>query len=181
MTPDAGLVTLFALVLADSLGVPAPGDSALLVAGALVADGHVSLVATIAVASAAAMVGDTIVYWVGRSGGRRLLLRDGPAADRRRSALAKADRFYQRYGLIAVFFGKFVPGVRGVGALAAGASGMRWGAFAAVNAAACLAWTSTAVAAGYAAGPSVVLIVGVAAVAAGVVWILRRRSRPADH
>lgn len=175
MTSDAGLATLFLLVLADSLGVPAPGDSALFVAGALAADGSISLVAIVAVATIAAIVGDTVVYWVGRSGGRRVLLRDGRFAERRRSALAKADAFYARYGLLAVFVGRFIPGVRGFGALAAGTSGMNWGAFAAVNAAACLSWTSLAVAAGYAVGPQLAVGVIVAAVVvSGMVWLVRR-------
>ena len=182
MTPDAGLATLFVLVLADSLGVPAPGDSALFIAGGLAADGRMSLVGIIAVASAAAIMGDTVAYWVGRSGGRRVLLRDGRFAERRRNALAKADGFYARYGLLAVFVGKFIPGVRGFGAIAAGTSGMTWPAFAAVNAAACLSWTSVAVAAGYAMGPSLAIAVVVAAAgAACVVWLVRRyvaRVRP---
>lgn len=180
MTSDAGLATLFLLVLADALGVPAPGDSALFVAGALAADGSTPVVAIILVASAAAILGDTVVYWVGRSGGRRVLLRDGRFAERRRSALAKADAFYARYGLLAVFVGRFIPGVRGVGALAAGTSGMRWGAFATVNAAACVSWTSLAVAAGYAVGPSLAFGAIIAAVAvAGLVWVVRRhRARP---
>lgn len=174
MSSDAGLLTLFALVFADSLGVPAPGDSALIVAGALVADGRVSLMAVIAVASAAAIIGDTIVYGVGRFGGRRILLRDGRFAQHRRRAVAKADAFYARHGLAAVFLGKFVPGVRGVGAFVAGTSGMRWGAFALVNAAACVTWTSLAVTVGYALGPALILavVVGVL-VLTGLAWGLR--------
>ncbi len=180
MSSDAGLATLFLLVLADSLGVPAPGDSALFVAGALAADGSISVLAIVAVATLAAIIGDTIVYWVGRSGGRRVLLRDGRFAERRRSALAKADAFYARYGLLAVFVGRFIPGVRGVGALAAGTSGMSWPAFAAVNAVACLSWTSLAVAAGYAVGPALAFGVIIAAVAvSGVVWLVQRRRSPA--
>lgn len=176
MSRDAGLLTLFALVLVDALGVPAPGDSALLVAGALVSEGHFALPAVIVVASAAAIIGDTIVYWVGRSGGRRLLQRDGWFAEHRRRGLAKAEGFYARYGVLAVFAGRFIPGVRGVGALAAGTSGMRWGAFAVVNALACVTWTTVAVAAGYALGPVLVLAVLVGALlVAGVAWAVRRR------
>lgn len=181
MTVDTGLVTLFALVLADSLGIPAPGDSALLVAGALVADGSIPLATVIGVATAAAVIGDAVVFWVGRAGGRRVLLRDGRHAARRRRAVARADGFYARYGVLAVFIGKFIPGVRGVGALAAGMSTMRWSAFAAVNALACLAWTSLAVAAGYTLGPTLLLAVAAVAITlAAVVWMVRRRRGVAD-
>jgi membrane protein DedA with SNARE-associated domain len=61
----------------------------LVVAGALVSDGHLAWLAVVIVASAAAIVGDTIVYWVGRSAARRVLQRDGRFARRRRAALAK--------------------------------------------------------------------------------------------
>lgn len=171
MSADAELITLFALVLIDSLGVPAPGDSALLVAGALASEGRVSTSAVIVVASVAAVLGDTIVFWFGRLGGRRLLLRDGRFVERRRHALARAEAFFTRFGLPAVFLAKFVPGVRGVAALAAGISGMRWPAFAVVNAVACVSWTVLAVTVGSVLGPTLVVagLVGVCVVAA-VVW-----------
>ena len=56
MTSDAGLATLFLLVLADALGVPAPGDSALFVAGALASDGSTPVVAIILVATSLGVV-----------------------------------------------------------------------------------------------------------------------------
>lgn len=182
MSRDAGLLTLFALVLVDALGVPAPGDSALLVAGALVSEGHFALPAVVVVASAAAIIGDTIVYWVGRSGGRPLLQRDGRFAEHRRRGLAQAEGFYARYGVLAVFVGRFIPGVRGVGALAAGTSGMPWAPFAIVNALACVTWTTVAVAAGYALGPAAVIAVLCGAVlVAGVAWAVRRRRARTAH
>lgn len=178
MTADAGLFTLFAFVLADSLGIPVPGESALLVAGALASEGRLPLAGVIAVASVAAIVGDSIVYWVGRSGGRRLLLRDGWQAERRRLALARADAFFGKYGVFAVFFAKFIPGVRGVAAFAAGASGMRWGPFVIVNAVACVTWTTLVVAAGFVAGVTVVLVaLLVAVLASGLAWAVSRRRR----
>ncbi|MBJ7472607.1 MAG: DedA family protein [Solirubrobacteraceae bacterium] len=175
MSADAGLFTLFLLVLADSLGVPAPGDTALLAAGALAAEGRLPLVPVIAVATAAAIVGDSIVYWVGRRGGRRVLQREGRWASHRHAALARADRFYAQYGLLAVFFTKFIPGVRAVGPLVAGTAEMPWIPFVLVNAAACAAWTTLAAVAGYALGLwAVAIAVGAFVLTMAAIWLIRR-------
>lgn len=176
-----GLLALFALIVGDSLGVPVPGDTALIVAGGLAADGQVALPAVIAVATTAAILGDTVVFLFGRRFGRQLVLRDGPFADRRRAALVRADTFYARYGLPTVFFGKFVPGVRAVGALAAGTSDMPWRSFAPVNAIACLTWTTGVATIAYLAGPTGALVLAGAALGASglalAVGGARRRQR----
>lgn len=180
-SPGAILVALFLLIVGDSTGVPVPGDSALIVAGGLAADGQVALPAVIVVASIAAFCADLIVFEVGRRGGRRLLLRDGRFAARRRATLARADAWYARYGLATVFVGKFIPGVRAVGALTAGAAGMSRRGFAIVNAFACLSWSSLVASVAYAAGPTGALAIagaGIAlAAAAIVVGLVRARGR----
>src|SRR4051812_16814670 len=116
-----GYVALGALILGESAGFPLPGGTAPISAGGLVAAGHLALPVVILVAALAAIVGDTIGYWVGRRGGRALLLRDGFGATHRRHAVARADRFFARYGMTTVFFGRWVPGVRIVAAVVAGA------------------------------------------------------------
>jgi membrane protein DedA with SNARE-associated domain len=178
---SAELWLLFVLVLGDSLGVPAPGDSALIIAGGLAADGRLSLTAVIAVASVAALIGDAIAFEVGRHGGRRVLERDGRFAAHRQGLLRRADRFYLRYGLVAVYVAKFVPGVRAVSAVTAGAAHMPRLRFAAVNALACLSWTALTASVAYALGPTgaiilvaVGVVLSVVAVAVGA-W--RRRQR----
>lgn len=65
----AELWVLFLLVLGDSLWVPVPGDSALIIAGGLAAKGTIGLVEVIVVASLAAFIGDAIAFQVGRRGG----------------------------------------------------------------------------------------------------------------
>jgi membrane protein DedA with SNARE-associated domain len=177
---DAGLWALFVLVLSDSLGVPAPGDSALIVAGGLAADGRLWLPAVIGVAWLAAVLGDAIAFEAGRHGGRRILEREGRFVTHRRALLARADRFYARHGLFAVFFLKFVPGVRGVSAVAAGAAAMRRISFTAVNALACACWTTATASVAYAVGPTgALLIVGIGLVLSVVGFALRAaRRRP---
>lgn len=174
---QAGLWALFVLVLGDSLGVPAPGDSALIVAGGLAADGRLWLPAVIVVAWAAAMIGDAIAFEAGRRGGRRLLERDGRFAEHRRAVLVRADRFYVRHGLFAVFFLKFVPGLRAVSAVTAGTAAMSRASFLAENALACGLWTTLAASVAYAVGPTGALFIVVAGITLSTTGLAVRTAR----
>jgi membrane protein DedA with SNARE-associated domain len=182
-----GYPVLAGLVFGESAGLPIPGETALIAAGGLVAAGHLSLPLVIATTVAAAIAGDTLGYLLGRRKGREFLLRDGFMADHRRHAVLRADRFFARYGTATVFAGRFVPGVRVVAALMAGATGMAWRRFAIANAAGALLWATTiatlAMIAG-AAGSAV--FAGMGLVLGGVVatftwWKQRRSSRERDR
>ena len=105
-----GLGFLFAIVSLESAGVWLPGETALIAAGVVASQGHLSIVAVIAVAAAGAILGDNVGYWIGRRYGRRLLERFG-WLDR---LLPRAERFFRRHGGKAVFLARFVAGV-GVG------------------------------------------------------------------
>src|SRR2546422_5630300 len=72
-----GYVVLFFLVALESLGIPLPGETALVTAAALAAGGHLSIYAVVATAVAAAIIGDNGGYWIGRAGGIPLLRRYG--------------------------------------------------------------------------------------------------------
>lgn len=180
-----GYPALGGLIFGECAGLPIPGETALIVAGGLAAAGHLSLPLVILVAAVAATLGDTLGYWIGRRGGRNLLLRDGRWAAHRRRAIGRADRFFERYGTAAVFLGRFVPGVRYLGALVAGATRMPWPRFAVANALGAAAWAAAMASLASAAGPqgalmlaSTGLIVGAIALAVTAVR-RRRRSRAA--
>jgi membrane protein DedA with SNARE-associated domain len=157
-----GYAALGGIILGESAGLPVPGETALITAGGLVAAGHLSLPLVIVVATLAAIAGDTIGYWAGRRGGRALLLRDGFGATHRRHAVRRADSYFARYGAATVFFGRWVPGVRIVAAVMAGAARMPWRRFAAANAAGAFAWATTVTTLAVLAGPtgSLVLAAG---------------------
>jgi undecaprenyl-diphosphatase len=164
-------VALGALILGESAGVPLPGETALITAGGLVAAGHLSLPLVILVATLAAITGDTIGYWLGRRGGRALLLRDGFGATHRRHAVRRADRFFARYGAATVFFGRWVPGVRIVAAVMAGAARMPWPRFAAANAAGALAWATTVTTLAVLAGPTGSVFLAAGGLALGAITL----------
>jgi membrane protein DedA with SNARE-associated domain len=176
-----GYVAVAGLILGESAGLPLPGETALITAGGLVAAGHLSLPLVILVAGLAAITGDTAGYWVCRRGGRALLLRDGFGATHRRHAVRRADRFFARYGLATVFFGRWVPGVRIVAAVMAGASRMPWPRFAVANAAGAFAWAATVATLAMLVGPTGSLLLaagglGLGAITIAVGWWSHRRS-----
>lgn len=137
-----GLILLFLVVALESFGVPLPGETALVGAGVLAAQGHFSIAAVIAVAAAAAIVGDNGGYWAGRSGGRKLLER-APMLDRyAERVLPPAERFFRRHGGKTVFIGRFVSILRFTAAWLAGISRMPWWRFFAWNAAGGVVWAA---------------------------------------
>src|SRR3954453_13695543 len=137
---DYGLWFVFGIVYLESAGLWLPGETALIAAGVYASKGHLSITAVIAVATAAAIIGDNIGYWIGREGGRRLIGRYGwlkRLADR---VMPQAERFFERHGGKAVFLARFFGGVRVTGAWMAGISRMPWWRFFAWNAAGGIGW-----------------------------------------
>jgi membrane protein DedA with SNARE-associated domain len=180
-----GYPVLFGLVFAESAGAPVPGETALLTAGVLAGAGHLSLALVIAVAIAAAVTGDTIGYWIGRRGGRAVLLHRGPLAALRAHALEHGERFFARHGAKTVFLGRFVPGVRVVAAVLAGASAMPWPRFALFNVAGAFVWAATVASLASLVGPALAaglwIAALVAAVVVAVVTTLRVRREPGGN
>ena len=139
---DYGLVLLFVLVALESTGVPLPGETALIAASVLASQGHYSIVAVIVVAAAGAIVGDNAGYWIGRKGGRALLRRVPYLRDYFARILPPAERFFERHGAKAVFFGRFVSILRVTAAWLAGISHMHWWRFLFWNAAGGVIWAT---------------------------------------
>jgi membrane-associated protein len=183
---NVGYPVLFALVAAESGGVPVPGETALIAAGALAGKGHLSLPLVIAVAAVAAIVGDNIGYLVARRAGRGLLERPGRLESQRRAVLERGEPFFARHGPKAVFLGRWIIGLRVWASWLAGISHMPWPAFAFWNAAGGIAWATSIGLLAYFAGHSVEAVIragglvalGVAlVVVVGIVLVHRRRVR----
>jgi membrane protein DedA with SNARE-associated domain len=149
---DYGLFLLFLLVAMESAGIPLPGETALVAAGVLAARGDMDIVAVIAVAATAAIVGDNIGYWVGRLGGRRLLQRWGPLERHASRVLPWSERFFERHGGKTIFFARFVAVLRVTAAWVAGISKMHWWLFFLWNAAGGIVWAVTVGLVAYYAG-----------------------------
>ena len=152
---DYGLLLLFALVALESMGVPLPGETALITAGVLAAQGHYSIVSVIVVAAAGAIIGDNVGYWLGRKGGRALLNRTPYIRDYFARVLPPSERFFSRHGAKAVFFGRFVSILRVTAAWLAGITHMPWWRFLFWNAAGGIAWATSISLLSYWAGKAV--------------------------
>jgi membrane-associated protein len=137
-----GLVLLFGIIAAESAGVPVPGETALIAAAILAERGHYSIVSVIAVAAAAAIIGDNIGYWIGRTGGRALIERWGPIRRYAERALPPGERFFRRHGGKTVFIGRFIAVLRVTAAWLAGITHMPWWRFFLWNAAGGIVWAT---------------------------------------
>jgi membrane protein DedA with SNARE-associated domain len=137
-----GLVLLFAVIAAESAGVPLPGETALIAAAILAERGHYSIVEVIAVAAAAAIIGDNVGYWIGRTGGRKLLERWGPLKRYSERVLPPGERFFRKHGGKTVFIGRFVSVLRVTAAWLAGITHMSWWRFFLWNGAGGIAWAT---------------------------------------
>jgi membrane protein DedA with SNARE-associated domain len=137
-----GYPVLFLLVMAESSGFPVPGETALITGAVLASQGQLSIEFVIGLAALAAIVGDNIGYLIGRKGGRWLLERPGRFQSQRRQVLATGEPFFERHGPKAVFFGRFVLGLRVWASWLAGATRMRWRSFAFWNAAGGICWAT---------------------------------------
>lgn len=138
----AGYPLLFALVMAESSGVPIPGETALITAAVLASRGKLSIELVIVLAAAGAIVGDNIGYVIGRKGGRWLLERPGRFHRQRLEVLRTGEPFFRRHGPKAVFFGRFVLGLRVWASWLAGATRMPWRSFVIWNACGGVGWAT---------------------------------------
>jgi membrane protein DedA with SNARE-associated domain len=142
-TTDYGLPLLAVAIMLESFGVPVPGETALITFAALASQRHYDIRWVIAVAAAAAIVGDNLGYWlIGRLGGRALFARWSRLREYRDRVLPRAEALMARHGGKTVFFGRFVSILRFTVAWVAGLSRMAWWRFLFWNAAGGIVWAT---------------------------------------
>ncbi len=183
-----GYLMIFFGVMLESAGVPLPGETVLIAAGALVHRGVLDPGDVLFFGILGAVIGDQIGYWVGRFGGRPFVLRWGRYALITPERLGQAETFFDRHGGRAVFLARFVAGLRVFAALVAGTSRMAWERFAFYNVLGGTVWATAAVLLGYFLWASISLVehwVGRASLllVAGLVlaWLLRWAYRRATR
>jgi membrane protein DedA with SNARE-associated domain len=137
-----GLIALFLIVMLESAGVPLPGETALVAAGVFASQGDLNIVEVIAVAAAAAIIGDNMGYWIGRTGGRKLLERWKLLSRWTEGVLPWAEGFFHRHGAKTIFIGRFFSVLRVTAAWMAGVSRMPWMKFLFWNAAGGICWAA---------------------------------------
>src|ERR1700693_1199630 len=99
---------LLLLVLLESLGIPLPGEIALVTAAAYASHGQISIYIVILLAAIGASVGGVLGYWIGIKGGLPLVARYGRYVGVRKSHMDRAHAYFERNGANTVLFGRFL-------------------------------------------------------------------------
>src|SRR5437588_8682804 len=141
-----------AIIGLESMGIPSPGETALIAAAVLASQGKLQIWLVILIGAASAIVGDNIGYFLGRKLGREVLEARGPFQTHRRRALAAGDRFFSRHGTWTVFFGRWIALIRIATAWLAGINEMPFHTFFAWNAFGGITWAITYGLVGYYGG-----------------------------
>jgi membrane protein DedA with SNARE-associated domain len=180
-----GYAALALFVGLEASGVPVPGETALITSAVLASKGKLSIVLVVVIAAAAAIAGDNVGYALGSRFGRRLLERAGRTREKRLAILRRGDALFARHGAKAVFFGRWIAGLRIWAAWLAGMTSMRWHSFLLWNALGGIAWAAFFGVLGYLGGEAAARLaerVGIgAAIAVGAAvviayLIIRRRA-----
>lgn len=120
-----GYLVVFAVVLAEAIGLPVPAALALVAAGAAAASGALHPIVVLLLSVAAMALGDLLLYVLGRYMGWRLLgLLCKISANPETCILRSAESFYKR-GKITLVIAKFIPGINTMAAPLAGSMNMR--------------------------------------------------------
>ena len=123
------LVTLFAFLETGAfVGLLVPGETVVILGGAVAGQGETSVILTIALVWAAAFAGDTVSYLIGRRLGRGFVLKHGPRFRISRERFAQVEDYFGRHGGATILIGRFIGVVRALAPFVAGSSGMRYGA-----------------------------------------------------
>ena len=167
-----------------------PGDSLLFAAGAIASLGSLSVWWLLGILMVAAILGDTVNYWVGHFLGRRLL-------NARRFKVIKPEHleytheFFEKYGGKTIIIARFVPIVRTLAPFVAGLGSMTYGRFMSYNVIGGVAWVTICTMAGYLFGQlpfvkkhfELVVLAIIALSLVPAIWEMvnaRKRRRPID-
>ena len=115
-----------------------PGDSLLFAAGSLAAAGAFDLILLLALLTLAAILGDTLNYWIGRRVGARVFTEGSRFF--KQEHLLRTQKFYERHGGKTIILARFLPIVRTFAPFVAGIGRMHYGRFWAYNAAGGILW-----------------------------------------
>jgi membrane protein DedA with SNARE-associated domain len=132
-----------AIIGLESMGVPSPGETALVLAAVLASQGKLQIWLVIVIGVASAIVGDNLGYLLGRRLGRDVLESRGPFHEYRMELIAQGDQFFEKHGSKAVFLARWIALVRFAAAWLAGINHMRFREFFFWNALGGLSWGVT--------------------------------------
>lgn len=147
-----GYVGISAVVILGNMGLPIPEETILILGGYLVWEGKLRLLIVLVVGLISAVLGDNFGYWIGREFGRRAVERYERWFFVTPARLDTMQRIVARYGPLAVFAARFLPGLRFLAGPVAGITGVRPAPFILANILGASLYVPAAVGIGYAIG-----------------------------
>ncbi len=188
---SGGILIVLALMLINSCGVPFPSEVIMPVAGVLAATGHFNIVAVIVAGIGGNLIGALLAYSLARRFGRPLLLGPGKRIGISASHLDLADRWFDRYGLPTVFFGRMLPVICTYISFPAGLAKVQPVWFAVLSLAGSTIWVTFLGVLGYEVGANytkvsgpiskIAIVFAVLIAIAVVIWYIRGRRRAASR
>jgi membrane-associated protein len=177
-----------AIIGLESMGVPSPGETALVLAAVLASQHQLNIVLVIVIGAASAILGDNVGYLLGRNLGRDVLESRGPFHEHRKRVIDAGDRYFKRHGAKTVFIGRWIALIRFATAWLAGINHMPFRVFFPWNAIGGITWAVTYGLVGYYGGNAVAdvfarvgiiaaIVLAALAVGALVWWRVRERRR----
>lgn len=182
-----GYLAIFLAMTIESACVPLPSEAVMPYAGSLAATHLLSFWGVVVVGTVANLVGGLIVYYIGRYGGRPLILRYGKYVLLSERHLVHAEHWFAKRGEITVVVGRLLPALRSFISLPAGIAKMPVGRFVVYSMVGSIPWNIGLTAAGFYLRKNLSLIsrdmkpltyVGAILLLAGVVWFWMARRGP---
>jgi membrane protein DedA with SNARE-associated domain len=179
-----------AIIGLESMGIPSPGETALVAASVLASQGKLEIWLVILIGVCSAIVGDNIGYLCGRRFGRSVFTAPGPFMNHRVRAIKAGDGFFERHGPKAVFIGRWIALVRFATAWLAGINRMPFKQFFFWNALGGITWGVTYGLVGYYGGQAAASVLAEAGIIGFVVLlvlplaiyvVVKRRERRATE
>jgi len=188
-----GYPGLFVLIMLESTLVPIPSELVMPFAGYLAHTGEFSLPVILVINSVAALVGSGICYWIGKAGGKPLLMKYGKFIGVRKKDIEKTESYFTRHGKATILISRFLPVIRHIISIPAGIARMPLPAFFLQTFIGATIWGSVLILIGYELGNWAViaeklkhvdLLIGLGIVALllalGIRFVLRRRREQGD-
>jgi membrane-associated protein len=147
----AGLFGLAAIIFSETgllIGVFLPGDSLLVTAGLLAARGYLKVYELAPLLTVAAICGNSVGYFIGRTTGPRIFNRENSLFFNKKHAI-RAHEFYEKYGRKTIVLAQFMPIIRTFAPVVAGVGGMKFRTFITFNIMGAVLWIWSMVAIGY--------------------------------
>ncbi|MFL5891670.1 MAG: bifunctional DedA family/phosphatase PAP2 family protein [Solirubrobacterales bacterium] len=174
------------------VGLVLPGETIVILGGAVAGQGETSVVLTIGIVWACSFSGDSFSFLLGRRLGREFILRHGPKVRITEERFSRVEDYFDRHGGKTILIGRFIGFVRAIAPFTAGTSGMRYWSYLPYSVLGTGLWSAGYVLLGFFASRSLdaaahvagqgTLFFGVAvAVIVGIVWAVRFLRQPENR